>query len=92
MGNTAATRFSLIRMGSVTHSVNSDQRRIALTQVTQSSTRHTITLPADYGVLIPGYYYLFALSSSGAPSVAMTVQIQLRGEERRGWENGAVGG
>jgi galactose oxidase len=77
MGNTAATRFSLIRMGSVTHSVNSDQRRIALTQVTQSSTRHTITLPADYGVLIPGYCYLFALSSSGAPSVAMTVQIQL---------------
>jgi galactose oxidase len=77
MSNTSATRFSLIRMGSVTHSVNSDQRRIALTQVTQSSQRHTITLPNDYGVLIPGYYYLFALSSSGVPSIATTVQILL---------------
>lgn len=77
MGNTAATRFSLIRMGSVTHSVNSDQRRIALTQVTQSQAQHRITLPSDYGILIPGFYYLFALSSSGVPSIATTIQVQL---------------
>jgi galactose oxidase len=77
MSNTAATKFSLIRMGSVTHSVNSDQRRIALTGVTQSSNRHAILLPADYGVLIPGYYYLFAVSSAGVPSVATVVQVLL---------------
>jgi galactose oxidase len=68
--------FSLVRIGSVTHSVNSDQRRVPLTNVTGNGKSYTATLPSDSGVLIPGAYYLFAISN-GVPSVALTVKVTL---------------
>ncbi|KAF2828054.1 galactose oxidase-like protein precursor [Ophiobolus disseminans] len=78
MGASATNlKFVLVRIGSVTHSVNSDQRRIPLTSVTGSGTSYTATLPNDSGVLIPGAYYLFVLSASGVPSMARTVQVTL---------------
>jgi galactose oxidase len=70
-------KFVLIRIGSVTHSVNSDQRRVPLTNVTGSGSTYMATLPNDSGVLIPGTYYLFTMRSSGAPSVALTVTVTL---------------
>lgn len=70
-------KFVLVRIGSVTHSVNSDQRRVPLTNVTGSGTSYTVTLPTDSGILIPGAYYLFVLDSAGVPSVARTVQVTL---------------
>ncbi|KAH7066795.1 galactose oxidase-like protein precursor [Paraphoma chrysanthemicola] len=70
-------KFVLVRIGSVTHSVNSDQRRIPLTSVTGSGASYTATLPSDSGILIPGAYYLFVLSAQGVPSVARTVQVTL---------------
>jgi galactose oxidase len=76
---TSATglKFVLVRIGSVTHSVNSDQRRIPLTSVTGSGASYTATLPNDSGILIPGAYYLFVISAQGVPSVARTVQVTL---------------
>jgi galactose oxidase len=68
---------SLIRMGSVTHSVNSDQRRIPLTGLQVNGKEYTVKLPTDSGVLLPGYYYLFVTNPQGTPSVAKTVQIKL---------------
>jgi galactose oxidase len=70
-------KFVLVRMGSVTHSVNTDQRRIPLTNVSGSGTRYSVRLPNDSGVLIPGAYYLFVLSGRGTPSLARTIQITL---------------
>jgi galactose oxidase len=70
-------KFVLVRMGSVTHSVNTDQRRIPLTNVSGSGTRYSVRLPNDSGVLIPGPYYLFVLSGRGTPSLARTIQITL---------------
>lgn len=67
----------LIRIGTVTHSVNSDQRRIPLDNVVVEGTTYTATLPSDSGILLPGFYYLFAVSSAGVPSVAKTIQITL---------------
>ncbi|POS74478.1 kelch domain-containing protein [Diaporthe helianthi] len=87
----------LVRLGSVTHSTNTDQRRVPLLNVTNTGTQvagevaadgtlvdfkpigteYTVVLPEDYGVLLPGFYYLFALSFSGVPSVAKTLQIVL---------------
>lgn len=69
--------FSLIRIGSVTHSVNSDQRRVPLTRISGSRSGYTATLPSDSGVLIPGAYYLFAVNAQGVPSVARTLQVTL---------------
>jgi len=68
---------SLIRMGSVTHSVNSDQRRVPLSDVKRSGEDYTVGLPKDNGILLPGFYYLFVMSAKGTPSMGMTVQVVL---------------
>lgn len=71
----AVDRFALVRMSSVTHSVNSDQRRVPLTITKTAGTNYTLALPADHGVLVPGAYMLFALDGRGVPSIAKTVMI-----------------
>jgi galactose oxidase len=73
--STAAT-FSLVRFGSSTHTVNTDQRRVPLT-ATANGLTYTMSLPSDPGVLLPGYWMLFAINSAGVPSVATTVQVLL---------------
>ena len=72
--NSVVSSFSLIRYGSTTHTVNTDQRRIPLTP-TASGLTYTVTVPSDPGIAIPGYWMLFALNSDGVPSVAETVLI-----------------
>ena len=54
------TKFSLMRMSTVTHTVNTDQRRIPLTATAVSGNTASLTLPSDTGVLVPGNYLLFA--------------------------------
>jgi galactose oxidase len=71
----ASLKFVLVRIGTVTHSVNTDQRRVPLDGCTQSGSEHTITLPDDSGILIPGHYYLFAINEAGVPSIAQTVKV-----------------
>lgn len=68
---------SLVRMGSVTHSVNSDQRRVPLNNVTRQGNNVSARLPTDSGILLPGYYYLFVMSAKGTPSMGMTVHVVL---------------
>ncbi|KAH7075132.1 hypothetical protein FB567DRAFT_504656 [Paraphoma chrysanthemicola] len=71
------TKFSLIRYGSVTHTVNTDQRRIPLDAVSSSGTTYTLNIPGDPGIALPGYWMLFALNSAGVPSVAKTIKVTL---------------
>jgi galactose oxidase len=71
------TSFSIIRYGSNTHTVNTDQRRIPLTPTTTGTNTYKITLgPADTGVVTPGYWMLFGISAAGVPSLATTLHIQ----------------
>ncbi|EWG45879.1 hypothetical protein FVEG_06522 [Fusarium verticillioides 7600] len=70
-------KMSLVRMGSATHSVNSDQRRVPLTDFQVKGNQYTVKLPKDNGILLPGYYYLFVMSPQGTPSMSKTVQIAL---------------
>jgi galactose oxidase len=72
---TPITKFSLMRMSTVTHTVNTDQRRIPVTATAVSGNTATLKLPADRGVLVPGTYMLFALDGNGVPSVASTILI-----------------
>lgn len=72
----ACTAFSMIRMSSTTHTVNTDQRRIALTPTTTAGTTYTFTIPADPGVALPGYYMVFALAG-GVPSVSKQLKVTL---------------
>ena len=73
--------FVLMRLSATTHTVNNDQRRIPLSisktnALVGGSYTYTLTMPsADPGVVLPGYYMLFALNSSGVPSVSTTIQI-----------------
>ncbi|KAL8668441.1 MAG: hypothetical protein Q9168_006929 [Polycauliona sp. 1 TL-2023] len=73
-----ATRFSLMRFGSVTHSLNTDQRRVPLASVTGNTDPNVyrVLVPKDSGVVIPGAWMLFALNAQGVPSEGMVVNVQ----------------
>jgi galactose oxidase len=68
--------FALMRMSTVTHTVNTDQRRIPLTPASVSGTTASLRLPTDPGILVPGQYMLFAVDGNGVPSVATTLAIK----------------
>ena len=74
--NSATPSFALVRVGAVTHSVNTDQRRIPLTPATASGTTYTLQIPSDKGTVLPGNYMLFALDANGTPSVSKIINIR----------------
>jgi galactose oxidase len=74
--NRAVSSFSLVRMASVTHTTNNDQRRVPLSIAGNSGNTYTVNTPANAGIATPGYYMLFALDSAGVPSVAAIIRIQ----------------
>jgi YVTN family beta-propeller protein len=73
--DSAVSAFSLVRLSSTTHTVNNDQRRIPVAFTAQAGNSHELTLPSNPGVLLPGYYMLFALNAQGVPSMAATIRI-----------------
>ena len=75
--NTTVTSFALVRMGAVTHTVDSDQRRIPLRPISHTGTSYQLRVPSDPGVALPGNYLLFALNSAGTPSIARTIAVTL---------------
>ncbi|KAJ6436414.1 galactose oxidase [Purpureocillium lavendulum] len=68
---------ALIRYGSSTHTVNTDQRRVPLALKSNGGNSYTASLPGDLGVLLPGYWMLFVVNENGVPSVAVTVKVLL---------------
>jgi galactose oxidase len=74
--NATISSFALVRLSSVTHSVNNDQRRIPLSFTTAATfNSYLVNIPASRGVAIPGYYMLFAMNRSGAPSRATMIKV-----------------
>lgn len=71
------TTFSLVRLSTVTHVVNTDQRRVPLTPVARDGNSYTLQLPGDAGVLLPGFGYLVAISPAGVPSVAQIIRVHI---------------
>lgn len=72
--NGAVTAIDLIRFGTTTHTVDTDQRRIPFT-VTGGGP-YTITVPADPGVALPGYWMVYVVNGAGVPSISRTVLIR----------------
>jgi galactose oxidase len=73
----AGYSWSVIRLGSTTHTVNTDQRRIPLFGPSQAGNGgyvYSLSLPTDPGIMLPGYYMLFAINGAGVPSRASYVQ------------------
>jgi galactose oxidase len=75
--NGPVTAMSMVRFGSATHSVNTDQRRIPLTIASAGTNSYKFTVPNDYGIALPGYYMLFAMNAAGVPSVAKTIRVSV---------------
>ncbi|GAB1210619.1 hypothetical protein APSETT445_009414 [Aspergillus pseudonomiae] len=68
---------SLVRVGTTTHTVNTDQRRVPLKVTGAAGNKYSADLPEDAGVILPGWYMLFALNGEGTPSVAQMVKVEL---------------
>jgi galactose oxidase len=69
------SQMSLLRFGSATHTVDTDQRRIALTFTTTGTNKYVFTVPNDHGIALPGWWMLFVINAAGVPSVAKAILI-----------------
>jgi hypothetical protein len=65
---------SFIRLGSMTHTLDMDQRYVELS-FSKDGGQLSIASPAGPTIAPPGFYMLFLVSSTGVPSVARIVQI-----------------
>ncbi len=72
--NSAISRVTLVRTGSVTHSFNMDQRFIEASFATAGDTVN-VTLPASRTEAPPGHYMVFVHNAAGVPSVARIVRL-----------------
>jgi hypothetical protein len=68
------TAVTLIRAGSVTHEIDTDQRAIPLS-FAAGAGRLTAQVPGNRALLNAGYYLLFIVNSNGVPSVAPFVRV-----------------
>lgn len=70
--------LSLTRAASVTHSYNTDQRRVPLS-FRQSGATVTATMPANANLLPPGSYLLSGVDTNGVPTPAQMVTVKRSG-------------
>jgi len=68
------TGFAWIRMTSVTHSVNTDQRFMKAAFSGAGAGVFSVIAPPNPNVAPPGYYMLFALNG-GVPSIAKLIRV-----------------
>lgn len=72
-----ATKFSFMRYGSTTHTVNTDQRRLPLEFKETAANTYDVVIPGDAGIALPGFWMIFAINAAGVPSIAKTVKLTL---------------
>ena len=68
-------KVSLVRMGSVTHNLDMDQRFMNL-QMQAGSGSVQVTGPSNANVAPPGMYMAFLIDDQGVPSVAKVVKVE----------------
>ena len=68
-------KFSMIRISATTHAVNTDQRYLPISFTANGGGSYALTLESNPNVLLPGYYWIFAIDSAGVPSVGRTFQV-----------------
>ncbi len=78
-GSANIQTFSLIKMSSTTHAVNTDQRYLSVPFTEVLTGEYQLTIHSNPNVIPPGYYMLFAVDGGGVPSVATVVQITSAG-------------
>jgi hypothetical protein len=68
-------RVALVRMGSITHHTNTDQRFVPLAFHRVGGCDLRVTAPANAYLAPPGYFLLFVLDDCGVPSLGRSVRI-----------------
>lgn len=74
-GSTDIVQFAFIKMSSITHSVNTDLRRIMLPYTETTPGTYQLTAHSSLTVMTPGYWMLFGLNQSGAYSVSKVIRV-----------------
>gem|GEM_PF-4818406 len=72
--NNQIRRVNLIKLGSVTHSTNQEQRGVKLNFWVEGESLKVVS-PQDRNIAPPGYYMLFVINQDGVPSVAEIIQV-----------------
>jgi hypothetical protein len=69
------TSARLVRPGSATHMLNTDQRSVALDLAPNATGGVTLTVPAERTLVPPGPYLLFVVDAAGIPSVGRWIRV-----------------
>ena len=73
------SQVSLVRLPSVTHAIDMNQR-FQFLNFTTGAGKLTVTAPANANLAPPGDYMLFVLNSNGVPSVASMIRVSTAGD------------
>jgi YVTN family beta-propeller protein len=71
----AIAKFSMVRLSATTHAINTDQRYLPVSFTNNGGGNYTLQLHSNANVLIPGYYWIFAVDTAGVPSVGRLFQV-----------------
>ena len=71
------------QIGSTTHTVNTDQRRIPLTPTSSFGNTYMFALPGDPGILLPGMWWFFAINADNVPSPGFQFRVRFEACVRR---------
>ena len=76
-GSGTIAKVTMIRLSSVTHSFNMNQRflQLPISATATATGSVSVTAPAGAADCPPGHYLLFVLNSNGVPSVGQVVHI-----------------
>jgi galactose oxidase len=75
--NMPIASMSMVRYGSATHTVDTDQRRFALNIEEVGGNTYKFYIPSDDGIMMPGYWMVFGMNSAGVPSVSRTILLSI---------------
>ena len=70
----AVTAVTLVRLSTVTHAFNMNQRFLRLT-FSAGANQLTVTPPSVGEIAPPGHYMMFLLNAAGVPSIASIVRL-----------------
>ncbi len=68
--------FSMIKLSSTTHGMNTDLRYLKLDASVQATGKYRIQAHSNANVMTPGYWMLFAVNNAGVPSEAHILKVQ----------------
>ena len=76
-GSAGIDRFTMVRLVALSHHHTTDQRLIPLNFQPTANNSYQLEIPSNPNVVIPGFYWIFALDAQGVPSQGRTIQISV---------------